>query len=229
MTPLARRLASEFIGSAFLLLAIVGAATAATRLGASPAVGLLASAVTVGAVLAALIAALGMVGDAHFNPAVTLGAVLLRHLPASEALPYVIAQVAGGVLGVMAAHAGFGYPLLAISNVERGSSGAFVAEAVATAGLVAIIFLLVRGGRRGSIGPAVGAFVAGAHLFAASTGFANPAVTLARVLTGSSAGISPGSVWIFLTGEILGSLAAVWWVWFLSPDGRPAQASRVIP
>lgn len=229
MRSLGRRLAVEFIGTAFLLLAVVGAATTAARLGASPAIGLLASAITVGGVLAALIAALGTVGDAHFNPAVSLGAVLLGHLPVSEAVPYAFAQVAGGVLGVVVAHAGFGDPLLAISDMPRAGAGAFVAETVATAGLVAFIFLLVRAGRQASVGAAVGAFVAGAHLFAASTGFANPAVTLARVFTGSPAGIDPGSVWVFLAGEVLGSLVAVWWVWSLSPVDRRAQPSRIIP
>jgi arsenate reductase len=176
--PLGIRCVAEFAGTAFLLLAVVGSGIQAHRL--SPhdtGLALLENSVATGAALVALILALGPVSGAHFNPVVTAVDVALGRRPRSTLVPYVLAQFAGGAVGVLAANAMFGLPLVAVSRHHRSSAGLWLAEAVATFGLLMVILCVVRAGNARAAGYAVGAYITGAYWFTSSTSFANPAVT----------------------------------------------------
>jgi arsenate reductase len=231
--------AAELLGTALLLWAIVGSGIAVTHDGPLIAQ-LFPHAVAVGLALAAIIVMLAPVSGAHLNPAVTLAAVLLGHLPRARAASYVVAQVVGGAIGVMIANLTFGLPAVALSVNGRDGIPLIASEAAVTAVLVLLIFLMVRAGRSsGAIAVSVGAFIAAALLFTSSTAFANPAVTLARMLSDTFTGIAPASAPGFLGGQLVGALSAVALVrWFTapgthrgadpdaqpsSPDGRSAE------
>lgn len=205
---LGRGLLAEFTGTALLLAAVVGSGIMAVRLTPDPALALLANAIATGAVLAAAIAAFGPVSGAHFNPAVTITARLLGLVDTTRATTYVIAQVVGGVVGVVVANAMFELPLVSVAATVRSGPHLWLSESVATLGLVTVIFSLVRSGRTGMVAAAVGAYVTGAYFFTASTGFANPAVTIARTLTDTFTGIAPGSVPPFLAAQLVGMALA---------------------
>ncbi len=193
---MARRLLAEFIGTAFLLAAIVGSGIAAQRL--SPhdiGLELLENSIATGAALAAIILAFGPVSGAHFNPVITLADRLLGGMKTALAAGYVVAQLAGAALGVVTANLMFSLPALEASTKARNGPGLWLAEVVATFGLVLIVFTLVRSGRSALAAPAVGVYIAAAYWFTASTSFANPAVTLARTLSDTFAGIAPRSGW----------------------------------
>lgn len=204
-----RPLAAEFLGTALLLFVIVGSGIAIERLSPELGVQLLFHAVAVGAGLAALIAFLAPVSGAHFNPSVSLGARLSGVTRSgTETASYIAMQVGGAITGVIVAAITFDEPSVSIATTVRAGYGRSLAEFIATFVLVLLILGLVRTGRDTLVPAAVGAWVATIILATASTGFANPAVTIARMFTDSFAGIAPGSAPAFLVAEVLGGLAA---------------------
>lgn len=206
---LSRRIAGEALGSALLLAVVVGSGIMGERLaGGNAALALLGNTLATGAGLIVLITLFGPISGAHFNPAVTLVAVLRRHLPARDAALYVPAQILGAVAGVLLAHAMFGQPLLQVSAKLRDGPGQALAEFVAAFGLILTILGTIRF-RAEFVPAAVGLYITSAYWFTASTSFANPAVTLARSLTDSFAGIAPHSVPAFIIAQLAGALAAL--------------------
>ena len=200
----ARAVAGEFIGTAFLLAAVVGSGIMGERLaGGNVALALLANALATGAALVALIVTFGPISGAHFNPLVTMVTLRDRALIAA----FVVTQIAGAVTGVLLAHAMFGEPLITWSAHVRSGGPQVLSEAVATFGLVGVI---VSGSRRSpaAVPFAVAAYIVAAYWFTASTSFANPAVTLARALTDTFAGIRPADVPWFILGQTAGAGAA---------------------
>jgi glycerol uptake facilitator-like aquaporin len=205
---LPRRLAAEGLGTAFLLIAVVGSGIMGVRLsGGNAAIALLANSLATGAALTVLITILGPVSGAHFNPAVTLIAALEREMTVKQAAAYALVQTLAAIMGVYAAHVMFALPVFQFSSkLREGPTQAF-SESVATFGLV----LVIAGGLRfrpAAVPALVGLYIGAAYWFTASTAFANPAVTLARMLTNSFAGISPASVPAFLAAQLLGAITA---------------------
>ncbi len=199
----------EFVATAILLIAVVGSGIMAERLsGGNTALALLANAIATGGALVALILAFGPASGAHMNPAVTLAAVLIDGLSWRTALAYVPAQIAGGVTGVWLTHLMFETPVIEFGQRVRTGSGQWLGEVVATFGLLAIIW-----GCRAHRAPvtafAVGAYITGAYWFTSSTSFANPAVTIARALTDSFAGIRPVDAPEFILAQCAGLLLAL--------------------
>jgi len=219
-----RKIAAEFLGTAFLLAAVVGSGIMAERLaGGIVALVLLCNTLATGAALVVLIAIFGPVSGAHFNPVVTLYAALRAELGASCACSYVAAQCAGAILGVVAAHAMFAAPLVEISHKLREGPSQWFSEFVATFGLIATIAGATRF-KPASTASLVGLYIAAAYWFTGSTSFANPAVTLARTLTNSFAGIAPRSAPAFVAAQLAGALAGFFaCAWLFAP---PAQASH---
>jgi glycerol uptake facilitator-like aquaporin len=206
---LSKRAAAEAVGTALLLAVVVGSGIMAERLaGGNGAVALLANALATGAGLSVLILALGPVSGAHFNPVVTLGAVGAGGLPGRDAAVYLAAQFAGALGGVAMAHAMFELPLYSISTHARSGPGQWIAEAVATFGLILTIQLVQRT-RPTALPAAVGAYIFAAYWFTASTSFANPAVTLARSFTDTFAGIRPQDVPGFMLAQAAGGAGGV--------------------
>lgn len=207
---LARRLAAEGIGTAFLLAAIVGSGIMAARLsGGNEALALLCNSAATGAILVVLIAMLAPVSGAHLNPAVTLAFALRREIAPEIAGFYAGAQLAGAVLGTWTAHLMFGQDVLQLASAERSGPGLWLSEVIATFGLVLTIFGAQRA-RPDTVPALVGLYIASAYWFTASTSFANPAVTIARALTDGSTGIAPAGVAPYIAAQIAGALAAVW-------------------
>lgn len=203
----ARRLGAEALGTAGLLLAIVGSGVTASADGPASAQ-LFQHAVVVGAALAALILTFGSVSGAHFNPAVTMVDALLGGLRARLALGYVIAQVIGGAGGVVLANVLFELPPVALAQTDRTGLALAASEAVATFGLLLVVFGTLRSGKPAAVPAAVGTWIAAAIYFTSSTSFANPAVTVTRVLTDSFTGIAPAAMPGFLLAQVGGALAA---------------------
>jgi glycerol uptake facilitator-like aquaporin len=202
-----RRLVAEAVGTALLLAVVVGSGIMAERLsGGNVALALLANALATGAGLIALILTFGPISGAHFNPVVTFAAAWQGGFPRREVLGYLLAQFLGAPAGVLLTHVMFAEPV-ALSTHVRTGAGQFVSEIVATFGLLSVIWACSR--RRPSAAPvAVGAYITAAYWFTASTSFANPAVTIARSLTNTFAGIRPGDVVGFIAMQIAGALAA---------------------
>lgn len=205
---LGRRLASEFLGSTLLLAAVVGSGIMAERLAAGNiALALLANSLATGAALIAIILALESVSGPHLNPVVTISDAFMGGLPWREVLPYILIQCAGAIVGVLATHIMFGLPLLTASTHVRSGAAQVFSEFVATFGLLAVIWGCVR--RRPSATPfAVGAYITAAYWFTSSTSFANPAVTLARCLTDTFAGIRPTDALPFMAAQLAGAITA---------------------
>jgi glycerol uptake facilitator-like aquaporin len=202
---LSRRLAAEALGTAFLVAGVVGSGIMAQRLAHDPATALLCNTIATGAILFVLIAILAPVSRAHFNPAVTLVSALRREMGARDSLAYVCAQIAGGIAGTFMAHAMFGLPLFVLGTTARSGAGQLLGEAVATFGLVMTIGgSSVYGARL--VAPAVAAYIAAAYWFTSSTSFANPAVTIARALTPTYAGIRPFDALFFVGAQFAGAL-----------------------
>ncbi len=215
-TPLAQRIVAEGLGTAFLLAAVVGSGVMAARLsGGNGALALLCNTLPTGAILAVLILTFGPVSGAHFNPAVSIAFALRGELPARAAAVYIAAQIAGGIVGVWAAHAMFDLPLWQVSLTVRAGPGQWFAECIATFGLLLTIFGCVA--RTPAALPyAVGLYITSAYWFTASTSFANPAVTIARSLSNTFAGIAPANVAAFIAAQLAGTIAAVVlgsWLW----------------
>lgn len=224
MTDLPRRLVAEGIGTAALVVAVVGSGIMAQRLTEDTALALLSNALATGAALAVLIAILGPISGAHFNPVVSLVAVLRRELTARDATLYALVQIAGGVAGTLLAHAMFELPLVALSQHARTGGGQWLAEAVATFGLVSVILIGGRS-RRDALPWLVGLYITSAYWFTASTSFANPAVTLARTLTDTFSGIRPLDAPAFILAQSLGALlAALAANWLISEPLAPPRA-----
>ena len=206
---LARRLVSEGLGTAILLAAVVGSGIMAAKLsGGNGALALLCNTLATGAILAVLILTFGPISGAHFNPAVSVAFALRGELPWGEAGWHIAAQIAGGVLGVWAAHFMFELPLWQFSTTARSGAGQWFAEAVAAFGLVLTI-LGCLAHTKAAVPYAVGLYITAAYWFTASTSFANPAVTIARSLSDTFAGIAPGDVAAFIVAQMIGMLVAV--------------------
>ena len=209
MPALARRLLAEAVGTAFLLMAVIGSGIAAQRLSPGD-VGLqlFENAVATAFALMALIWAFGAVSGAHFNPAVTLVDVVLRGRPVREGIAYIGAQVFGGIAGAVLANLMFALPPVTWSTKVRSGPNLWLAETIATLGLLFVIFLIPR--HRAAVIPvAVGAYIGAAYFFTSSTSFANPAVTVARMFSDTFAGISPESAPIFIVMQLIGASLAI--------------------
>jgi glycerol uptake facilitator-like aquaporin len=219
----AKRVTAEAVGTAFLLAAVVGSGIMGDRLaGGNIAIALLANTLATAATLVALILTFGPISGAHFNPAVTLadawqGGVEWRFVPG-----YIVAQMVGAVVGVAGAHVMFSVPVLEVSHHARAGVPQMFSEFVATFGLLAVIWGCVR--RRPAAVPfAVGAYIAGAYWFTASTSFANPAVTIARSFTDTFSGIRPSDVPAFIAAQLAGAFAATALFAWLTP-ASPREA-----
>lgn len=208
MSTLAKRLTAEALGTAFLLAVVVGSGIMGERLaGGNVAIALLANALATGAGLIVLILTFGPISGAHFNPAVTLMEAWQGGLRWSEVPGYLAAQIVGAFVGVAVAHGMFELPLYAVSTHIRSGAAQGFSEFVATFGLLAVIWGCVR--RHPAAAPyAVGAYITSAYWFTASTSFANPAVTLARMATDTFAGIRPDDAPGFIVAQLLGAIAA---------------------
>ncbi|GEO15637.1 aquaporin [Microvirga aerophila] len=207
--PLSRRLLAEALGTAFLLATVVGSGIMGAKLaGGNIALALLGNTLPTGAVLVVLILIFGPVSGAHFNPAVTLGFALKRTFPWKEAGLYAGAQILGAVIGVWTAHLMFELPLWQLSVTARTGSGQWLAEFIATFGLLLTIFGCVARAPM-AVPHAVGLYITAAYWFTASTSFANPAVTIARALSNTFAGIAPADAPGFILAQAAGMLAAV--------------------
>ena len=220
MPCLVRRVFCEGLGTAFLLAAVVGSGIMAQKLaGGNVALALLGNTLPTGAMLVVLILIFGPLSGAHFNPAVSIAFALRRELPWPEALVYIAAQIIGAMAGVWTAHLMFELPLWQFSATVRTGPGQWLAEAVATFGLLLTIFGCVA--RTPAAVPyAVGLYITSAYWFTASTSFANPAVTIARSLSDTFAGIAPAGVAAFIAAQLAGMIAAVilgQWLW-RTPD-----------
>lgn len=199
---------SETLGTAILLVTVAGSGIMAEKLaGGNAAIALLGNTIPTGAILVVLIAILGPVSGAHFNPAVSLAMCLTGRLSWSRLLPFTACQIAGAIVGVWLAHAMFDLPVLQISTKLRWSAGQWIAEVTATFGLLLTIF----GGLRhnaAAIPAIVGLYITAAYWFTASTSFANPAAAIARSLTDTFSGIAPNSVAPFIAAQVIGALSA---------------------
>ncbi len=199
-----RKVCAEFIATTFLLIAVVGSGIAAESLsGGNVAVALLANAIATGAALFALIVVFGPISGAHMNPVVTVGAVMIDRLSAKTAAQYIVAQILGGICGVWLAHLMFELPVLQLGTHVRSGPAQWLAEIIATLGLLGVVW----GTRAHSLQTTAGAvalYITGAYWFTASTSFANPAVTLARSLTDTFAGIRPSDAPGFIAAQVVG-------------------------
>lgn len=208
MTHDVRRLAAELVGTLLLVAAVVGSGVMASRLTDDTAIALLANSLATGAMLVVLITTLAPISGAHFNPAVTLIFALRKEVPWSVAALYVVAQVVGGVGGTLLAHAMFEMPVLQFSLHARFGPAQWLAEGVATFGLVFTILAGIRS-KPDWVPLLVGSYIVAAYWFTASTSFANPAVTIARALTERFAGIRPADAPGFILAQFVGAIAGM--------------------
>lgn len=224
-----RRLAAELLGSTFLAAIVIGSGIAAQRLSpGDPGLELLENAAATGAGLFAVILMFGPVSGAHYNPLVSLLDAAFGGLRWRDAFAYVPVQVAGCVTGAVLANLMFAGAAVSISTRHRASGPHFLAEVLATFGLLVVIFALARSGRARSAPAAVGAYIAAAYWFTSSTSFANPAITVGRMLSNSFAGIAPASAPLFVGAQLVGGLLAYLAIRALYPDLTVAEASEVV-
>jgi arsenate reductase len=226
---LARQAVAEFLGSAGLVTVVIGSGIAAQRLSADSGLRLLENALVTGAGLVALILAFGPVSGGHFNPVVTLADRVFRGVATRQVAAYLPAQLAGGVVGAIAANLMFGLPAVSVSTHVRSSSGLWLSEALATFGLVVLISGLVRAGRAGLAPFAVGAYITAAYWWSSSTSFANPMIAVARMFSNTFAGIAPVSVPMFVAMQLLGGVAGVAAVALLYPRIAAQADAAVVP
>jgi len=223
-TPsLGARCLAEGLGTGFLVAAVVGSGIAAQRLSPGE-VGLqlLENSTATVLVLVALIFTFGSVSGAHLNPVVTLAEAATRRTERRMIAPYLAAQVAGGCLGAIAANLMFDLPAVELSTHDRATAATVFAEVIATFGLVTVIFGVVRSGRVAALPIAVASYIGAAYWFTSSTSFANPAVTIARTLTDTFAGIAPSSVLPFIGAQLVGAALAVAAARILFPEPEPS-------
>jgi glycerol uptake facilitator-like aquaporin len=221
------RLTAEFLGSAFLVASVIGSGIMGERLaGGNVAIALLANTIATGAALVALILTFAPISGAHFNPAVTLADAVERGIPWSEALAYMLVQCAGGVAGAVSAHLMFDLPWYSLSSHSRHGRALVLSEFVATFGLLSVIWGCSRL-HSGAVPFAVASYITAAYWFTASTSFANPAVTIARSLSDTFAGIRPSDVPLFIVAQIGGALCATFLFRWLVPN-LSAYADRVV-
>ena len=211
---LAQRLAAEALGTGMLVATVVGSGIMAETLTKDNAVALLGNTLPTGAILVVLITILGPISGAHFNPAVSLVFALKRELPQCDAVPYIAAQIIGGVAGTLAAHLMFALPLIETSLKARTGASQWFAEWVATFGLIVTILAGIRFARH-SVPWLVGLYITAAYWFTASTSFANPAVAIARSLTNTFSGIRPIDLPGFIAAQLLGAICAAGLVMWL--------------
>ena len=208
--PLGRRLAAEGLGAFFLFACVIGSGIMAANLsGGNDAVALLANTLATGAILFVLITMLAPISGAHMNPAVSLVAALRGDLTWRDTAAYIAVQLAFGILGAWAAHLMFDLPILQLSVKARTGLGQWTGEAIATFGLILTILGTVRH-RREWVAPAVALYITAAYWFTSSTSFANPAITIARSLSDTFAGIAPRDVPLFILAQLFGAAAAAW-------------------
>jgi len=228
-TELWRRLTAECIGSAFLAAIVIGSGIAAQTLSpGSIGLELLENAVATAAGLYVIILMCGPVSGAHFNPVITFVDAHFGGLPWRTALAYVPAQVGGCCAGAVVANLMFSRAAVSLSVHHRATGAHFLAEIVATLGLVVVVFSLARSGRNSSAAAAVGAYIGSAYFFTSSTSFANPAITVARMLSNSFAGIAPTSAPAFIAAQVLGGLVGVGVIRVLYPGLTAEDAARVV-
>ncbi len=221
------RITAEFLGTAFLLEAVVGSGIMGERLaGGNVAIALLANSLATGAMLVVLILAFEPVSGAHFNPAVTLSMAMTKQMRWREAAPYITAQLSGAFIGVAAANLMFGLPIFFASARARNGPAQLCSEFVATFGLLIVIWACVRF-RPAMVSFAVGAYITAAYWFTASTSFANPAVTIARAASNTFAGIRPVDIPGFVCAELLGAfVATVVFRWLAILAEQPTERNQ---
>jgi glycerol uptake facilitator-like aquaporin len=229
---LSRRLAAEALGTGILVATVVGSGIMAETLTKDAGLALLCNTLPTGAILVVLITVLGPISGAHFNPAVTLVFAVSRQLPVKESVLYVIAQIAGGIVGTIAAHLMFALPLIDASLKPRTGGAQWFAESVAAFGLIATILGGIRF-QRTAVPWLVGLYITAAYWFTASTSFANPAVAVARSLTNTFSGIRPIDLPGFIVAELIGGLVGMLLMnWLLADLDAPLltpPASRPRP
>jgi arsenate reductase len=227
---LGQRIVAEFIGTALLLIAVIGSGIAAQSLSpGDTGLELLENAAATGAALVAIILAVGSISGAHLNPMVSCADAFFGGLRRVELAAYVVAQVAGACVGVIVANPMFALPAVSISTHVRSSTNLWFSEVVATFGLLLVIFGLVRSGRGAAAPFAVGAYILCAYFFTSSTSFANPAVTIARTLSDTFAGIAPASAIPFVIAQLVGGALAVATVRLVWPDIDDVARDVVVP
>ena len=203
-----RRLVVEAIGTALLLATVIGSGIMGETLSSgNDGIALLGNTIATGAILVVLILIFGPVSGGHFNPAVTLSFLVQRKIPVTLALFYVLAQISGGLLGMIAAHTMFDLPLFQVSINERNGLGQWFSETIATFGLLATIIGCIRF-RPEAVAYAVGLYITAGYWFTASTSFANPAVTIARAFTDTFSGINPSNAPVFIVAQLAGAIIA---------------------
>jgi glycerol uptake facilitator-like aquaporin len=226
---LPRRLTAEFLGSAFLAAIVIGSGIAAQRLSPSDTgLQLLENSAATAAGLFAVILMFGPVSGSHFNPVVSFADAATGGLSWRDAAAYLPAQVGGCVTGAVAANLMFGLSAVSVSVKHRATGAHALSEVIATAGLILVIFALVRAGRAASAPAAVGAYIGAAYWFTASTSFANPAITVGRMFSDTFAGIAPSSAPVFILAQAGGGIAGLLIVKFLYPALTPAQAAQIV-
>jgi glycerol uptake facilitator-like aquaporin len=219
-----RRGAAEFIGSAGLAVVVIGSGIAAERLSTDAGLQLIENALVTALGLTVLILVFAPLSGAHFNPVVTAVDALLGTRPWADVARYLPAQVAGCIAGAVLANLMFGLPAISWSTTDRVTGPHLLAEVVATAGLVVVIFALVRTGRAALAAPAVGAYIGAAYFFTSSTSFANPAITVGRMFSDTFAGIAPASAPLYVAAQLVGGVVGWLAVRILFPD-RPERAA----
>jgi glycerol uptake facilitator-like aquaporin len=223
----AQRLGAEFLGTAFLLATVIGSGIMGERLsGGNVAIALLGNTLPTGAILFVLITMFGPISGAHFNPAVTAVFAFRKELSAAEAINFVVAQVLGAIVGVLAAHLMFEETVLQVSTKLRAGPAQWFSEWVAAFGLVLTILLTLKA-NRAAVAASVGLYITAAYWFTASTSFANPAVTIARALSNTFAGIRPHDVAPFIIAQLAGAMVAAYACRWLLQEKNSLTSARV--
>jgi glycerol uptake facilitator-like aquaporin len=227
--PLARRLLAELLGSAFLAALVIGSGIAAQTLSPSDAgLELFENAVATALGLATIILMFGPVSGGHFNPVVSLADATFDGISWRDALAYIPAQIAGCVLGAITANGMFALAAISISTRHRASGAHLFSEAIATAGLLLVIFSLARTKRLSAAPAAVGAYIGAAYFFTSSASFANPAISVGRMFSDTFAGIAPASVPSFVLAQLAGGACAIVAIRVLYPDVTPGEAAELV-
>lgn len=227
--PLPRRLLAEFLGSAFLAALVIGSGIAAAKLSPTDTgLALLENAAATAAGLFAIILMFGPISGGHFNPVVSLVDAYFGGITRRDALAYIPAQIGGCITGAVVANAMFELSAVSISDTHRASPAHLLAEAVATLGLLLVIFSLARTGRGNTAPAAVGAYIGAAYFFTSSTSFANPAISVGRGFSDTFAGIAPASIPAYVIAQLVGGAVAIAAIRTLYPDLSPAEAAEAV-